>query len=355
MSSHDPNPKISWDVGTAHDLFISLDVLHHPERFGLRPAWAAGVRSRLPSAERELLQQAHTIFFKGPLFWIYNLPAPKNGASAIKALAQIAPEDRFRTLLFFPNMPHPIRTVLERVDIEGSWSRDDLRKLRKMYPPDSVSRKALSTFLDFWAQSRTLGDRYLQALTVYYDAFFAEEEKRIAPALEEAVERVKALADQLDILTLLEEISGGVRFTPEELDAPELVLIPSFWLTPLITLLNTTSNQALCAFGARPANASLVPGEMVPDALFLALKALADPTRLRILRYLMAEPLTPTELADRLRLRAPTVVHHLRTLRLAGLVHLTLESGKRVNYAARPEAVDTMVTALKGFLDNKPD
>lgn len=29
-------PRITWDLGTAYDLFISLHVLHEPVDFGLR-------------------------------------------------------------------------------------------------------------------------------------------------------------------------------------------------------------------------------------------------------------------------------------------------------------------------------
>ena len=105
-------------------------------------------------------------------------------------------------------------------------------------------------------------------------------------------------------------------------------------------------------FGARPADASLVPGDVVPDALFQALKAMADPTRLRILRYLSAEPLTPAELSRRLRLRAPTVIHHLHALRLARLVHLELsEQEGSKKYAARREAVTSAFHILEDFLD----
>jgi DNA-binding transcriptional ArsR family regulator len=81
-----------------------------------------------------------------------------------------------------------------------------------------------------------------------------------------------------------------------------------------------------------------------------ALKALGDPTRLRILRYLMEEPHSPTRLASRLRLRAPTVIHHLDTLRMAELVHLTLGREDRRLYAARREAVDATCAALGAFL-----
>jgi DNA-binding transcriptional ArsR family regulator len=95
----------------------------------------------------------------------------------------------------------------------------------------------------------------------------------------------------------------------------------------------------------------LIPGELVPDALFQALKALADPTRLRIMRYLSAEPLTPAELSRRLRLRAPTVIHHLHALRLARLVHLTIgHEGRR--YEARREAVTTAFHLLDSYLDS---
>jgi DNA-binding transcriptional ArsR family regulator len=80
------------------------------------------------------------------------------------------------------------------------------------------------------------------------------------------------------------------------------------------------------------------------------LKALADPTRLKILRYLSEEPLAPAELARRLRLRPPTVIHHLEALRLAGLVRLNLEIPGERKYAARIEALDDACINIKDFL-----
>ena len=50
--------QLSWNYGSAFDLFTSLHVLHQPARFGLRAAWAAGVRSRLSGEDRETLEQA---------------------------------------------------------------------------------------------------------------------------------------------------------------------------------------------------------------------------------------------------------------------------------------------------------
>jgi DNA-binding transcriptional ArsR family regulator len=108
-------------------------------------------------------------------------------------------------------------------------------------------------------------------------------------------------------------------------------------------------DKGLFIYGGRSADASIVPGEAVPDALYLALKALADPTRLRILHYLEQEPQTPSELARTLRLRPPTVIHHLNSLRLAGLVYVTFGHGDK-RYAARTSRVAEMYLQLRRYL-----
>ena len=66
-------PVLTWDGGTAYDLFVSLFVLHRPEMFGVRPSWAAGVRSRLPAVQRDFLEQVET-FLPVPLSWLHLLP-----------------------------------------------------------------------------------------------------------------------------------------------------------------------------------------------------------------------------------------------------------------------------------------
>jgi DNA-binding transcriptional ArsR family regulator len=68
------------------------------------------------------------------------------------------------------------------------------------------------------------------------------------------------------------------------------------------------------------------------------------------MRYLNEESLTPSEIARRLRLRPPTVTHHLSALRLAGLVHLSLGASGEKRYAARMEAIQASCAHLVEFL-----
>jgi DNA-binding transcriptional ArsR family regulator len=330
-------------------MFISLMALHKPSKYGLRAAWAKGVRARLPVSARKMLKQTLPQLH-WPLAWIHSLPEPKDGATLLRALEQIPPGERLAALALFPEMDAEWKDILRGVAARGAWDDRDLEALLALLcEKKKSSREELTKILDLWSRPVEFGESFLEALQAYQEVFFAEEEARILPALRQALSKAQELAERLALPDLLEELSQGVRLVqPPQL--PELALAPSFWSTPLILYVQVSAERELFLFGGRPADASLVPGEIVPDALVQALKALGEPTRLRILRYLMAEPLTPSQLARRLRLRAPTVVHHLDVLRLARLVHLTLESGHKVRYAARAEAVRETCAALESFL-----
>jgi DNA-binding transcriptional ArsR family regulator len=107
----------------------------------------------------------------------------------------------------------------------------------------------------------------------------------------------------------------------------------------------------LMMYGGRPAEMPLVPGEMVPHAMLRALKTLSDPTRLRILRYLADQPQTSSQLSRRLRLRTPTLTHHMNALRLAGLIHLEVDEQGERRYSVRVEAIEGTFAALKRFIN----
>ena len=345
------NPSLAWDIGTAYDLFFSLYVLHMPEKFGLRASWAAGVRSRMSNDEREILLKAQNAFYV-PLCWIYTLPAPKDAESALWALRQMAPEDRLPALTFCPETSDAYKEIFTGVTARGAWDENDLEALKdhyREYKKDPPRAKELKGRLEAWTNPAEFGERYLSALQSYHRAFFAEEQRRISDDLRIGLQRAQGLAENDSVSEMIEELSRGIHID-EYFDVSRLILAPSYWITPLIYFSKVEEDSMLIVFGARPDDASLVPGEQVPDPILLGLKALSDPTRLRILRYLTHENLTPAELARRLRLRAPTVTHHLRSLRLAGLVHVTVGTKQESRYTARMETFDELCTQIKGFM-----
>jgi DNA-binding transcriptional ArsR family regulator len=349
------SPQLHWDWGTAYDLFISLEVLHQPAEFGMRAAWAAGVRARLPAVERETLEQSQSLC-RLPLHWIHSLPDPKDTITVLWALGQIPAGQRLSLLGLVPDMPNDVADMLRGVAARQSWDETDLALLQGVFPRlglEQRPREKLVGMLGWWARAEEFGERYLDALRAYYEVFFSEEEKRLRPVLSEALAQARQLAEGLAVPEFLDKLSQ-VRMT-ELPELAELVVVPSYWGTPRVTFGRVGADRGMWVFGARPPDASLEPGDAVPDALLRRLKALSDPTRLRILRYLAREPLTPAQVARRLRLRNQTVAHHLKVLRLAELVHITvgdLQEEKR--YATREQATREAFAALESFLESEP-
>jgi ArsR family transcriptional regulator, arsenate/arsenite/antimonite-responsive transcriptional repressor len=80
-----------------------------------------------------------------------------------------------------------------------------------------------------------------------------------------------------------------------------------------------TSSATACCDGVA---ASITLDSARATTLASRLKALADPTRLRMLDLLAAQPqqLCVCDITSQFRLRQPTISHHLRILRQAGLI-----------------------------------
>ena len=342
-------PVITWDFGTAYELFISLHVMHSPEHYGLRAAWAAGIRSRIPPVERKFLEEV-VPFMAFPVSWILRLQQPKDALSALYALRQIPPEKRMATVLDLENWhDEKFKSIFTTILQRGKWTGEDLAVLKAAKKEHDLDEKVVTNFLDWWVRPAEAGELFLQSLQAYQQVFFEEEEKRVAPVLKAGLERAQKLSKKLSVHDLMVELSQGVDFN-QMLDK-ELIIVPAYWTTPLVLLEELGEGRMLFLFGARPVGMSATPGELVPDGLLRGLKALADTTRLKILYYLSQEELTPSELSRRLHLRAPTVTHHLSELRLAGLVNLTVR-GQEKFYSTRREALRAAFENLDQFLDS---
>ena len=89
-------------------------------------------------------------------------------------------------------------------------------------------------------------------------------------------------------------------------------------------------------------------GARQADDLSRRLKALADPTRLRLLSMIGARQggeACVCDLTEPLDLSQPTISHHLKVLREAGLV-TSRRRGTWVHYALVPEALERISAAL---------
>ena len=81
-----------------------------------------------------------------------------------------------------------------------------------------------------------------------------------------------------------------------------------------------------------------------------AFKALADPTRRRILELLRSADLTAGELADHFDMTKPSISHHLNTLKAAGLVDAERE-GQSIVYSLNTSVLQDLMIWFYTFTD----
>ena len=212
-------PEIIWDQGTVYDLFISLEVLHRPAEFNIRAVWAAGVRARIPAEHRKVLEQS-LLMFHVPFSFLSKLPQPHDANSLVWFLEQTPARERLPLLALEPFWPAKYGRLLRNVMKRGGWEEEEREALgaiyREVYKHETgknvPSHQELGIILDWWRRPEEFGERYLEALNAYYEVFFSQEERRLRPALQAAVNHAKERSKKLALVDLLEELTQGVRF-----------------------------------------------------------------------------------------------------------------------------------------------
>lgn len=91
------------------------------------------------------------------------------------------------------------------------------------------------------------------------------------------------------------------------------------------------------------------------ERLVTLLRALADPTRIEIWRMLAAAggDVSVTDVTNRFHLGQPTISHHLKALRDAGLVRVS-RTGVWAHHGADAKAATAAARAIAGVLAAKP-
>jgi DNA-binding transcriptional ArsR family regulator len=354
---------LEWDWGTAYELLTSAGAIIRPRAHGLPAPWAAGVRKRLsPQAQAEFkafFGSAHSIWTYTPVHLVLEMKPPKDVRRFLEYVEAIPDQDfsrRIHTPLVGSSasirVPNNVLEGQEPSSAEVEEYRRAVGRARIMPAPSAADVRALFSEM---ADPATTKRRWLSVMREYHSEFFAEEEKRIAPVLKRMLEKAQALSRTTTVTDLIERLSNGFTISGE-LGLRRLMLVPSVWCYPFVVGRDLAEAELLLLWGARPSGYKLAPGESVPDEAVRALRALGDPTRLRLLRLLTAEPRSPQALARELKLSLPTVSHHMRELRLAGLIRLEVgpgEKGRESRYTVRWQSAERAFQQLEQFVKRK--
>ncbi|NMB17394.1 MAG: winged helix-turn-helix transcriptional regulator [Firmicutes bacterium] len=123
-----------------------------------------------------------------------------------------------------------------------------------------------------------------------------------------------------------------------------------FWIEPfgVFDLISVHSSEILVSFSET--GQSLEHFQTIAIDVANRVKALADPTRLSILRIIRYFGMDNTEMARFFGLSRPTVSNHAKILRAAGLID-SRQEGRQVRHRINPDALHQLFDDLVDFLD----
>jgi DNA-binding transcriptional ArsR family regulator len=201
-------------------------------------------------------------------------------------------------------------------------------------------------------------ERFCTLLEEYWSAAFAGEWERIEPLLAEAIaDAGRRIADH-GVYGFLAGLAPALRVEPAEqrfgLDVPHdhtvvlggttrLLLVPSVYVWPHV-FVNCDAPWPLVLVHRAPHLAeSLRPP--APAELARSLRAVADPTRLRMIELIADRPRSTQELAPLVSLTEAGASRHLRALAVAGVL-TTRREGYYVVYSLVPRALEDLAAEL---------
>lgn len=338
-------PQVAFASGAAYDFLISLYVLMRPEKYDLSPAWAKGVRSRLSAESRA----THRFFFgaddapgPGLLHLVPETEAPFGTADLISAVAALGSPRFIAELL---TRGHPARAAAARALealVEGRPLSHTLdipyREFMAALP--AVGRRRVQRLI---AEAESLYGAYLALLEDYRHVHFDAEWPQTSKVVARRLRQDQALMSRLQPREVIGRVTGGLTLAPEA--CQHVTLVPTFYASPFVWIVNR-ANGVLLLYGARERSDSAEAEALAIDPeLAASLKALADDSRLRMLRMLAREPMYGQQLAHRLGLSHATVSHHMAVLRAAGLARTELTEGSK-RYSVRREGLQALVDRL---------
>jgi DNA-binding transcriptional ArsR family regulator len=354
-------PPVQIVANPAYDLLLSLFLAFGSNGtlyYELEPSWAEVARTTCPPTLNDTLA-----FFFGSeedKQWcasqlcgvLWQSPTPLDIPGTLTWLEQIPVEQVLTVLLEQDGLGDDwyeiaVSLIQAQVANQGRPNEQLARNIQtfaKRFPANQ--RDAVKRFLTVPEEERA---RLVAAVRQWYTLVFRREEARIVTAI---TREATALTKRCEAGDTAEEIfTSTIRGIEFDLPAAteRLILAPCVLTMPSVFQFTQHDVETYCfpiPDAARGQNDGIASQRREMVRLF---DALADDTRLRILRHLAERTMYLTELSEHLKLTKATTRHHMVRLRAAGLV--TLHVRDRLNYyTLRRETLDEPTHLLLHYL-----
>jgi DNA-binding transcriptional ArsR family regulator len=349
----------AFAASPALEALLSLHVLVEPKHHSLQHPWVRRMQRLPPSLKREIdaLGFAYRSYFPAFLF-------PTGGGVHADFAAEAA---RLRAVE--PDQAREeFAIALLGQDARGATPVEQIRLLARRLPvladDDVHLRTAVTLAIE---DPGRLTQRLAHLLEGYWEEAFAQEWERIEPVLAEGISAAGRLIAERGVYAFLAGMRPDIQVDPARrrfqlarphdhalrLDPGEhFVLTPSVYVWPHARVNCDQPWPLGLVFPAPFITRRHVP-QLPPADLVALLRALADETRLRVVRYIAERPRSTQELAPLVSLSEATLSKHLRALAAAGVVS-TRREGYYVLYQLVPERLEGLHESMGAFIGTGP-
>ncbi len=356
-----PAMRIETAVSLPLDMVSVLSLLYRAVPGSDLDPWLVDARRRLPDAVRADLDLLHG--FSGRLLYYPEEPVMRfqplhpdrldASFDDLRAFMASVPDAEYRDMV-----GHALQRVY--TDLEMRWrpSADEASWARALAP--ALTTTPLADALALIADPRQLKRRTIALYEGVWHAVYAEARAAELPMLREAARRGAVFADR-GFPEAYAALTG--QRVPDVLERPpptitRVAFCPSAYLGGFVSYI--AYEPDLIVYFSAPhlidrcrerdaAPASSPADDRHPASqvdLLDAARALADPTRLRMLDLLLEGELYAQEIVGRLGVAQSAVSRHLAQLERAGLVTVEARRGSKY-YAINPARFEAVAAALQ--------
>ncbi|ANY71600.1 ArsR/SmtB family transcription factor [Paenibacillus ihbetae] len=187
-------------------------------------------------------------------------------------------------------------------------------------------------------------ESYIPLMKLWHTHYFSFVENELRQLLEEDAEEKQTLLPKMDDEHLIEYATSGVIL--DQVPQENVVLFPGTHFRPINTYC-FYENTLLLQY---PIDIPEEDEDEPPVVLLRMTEALADPERLRLLRYVADEPKAVSEMAADLNQPYEELMHHLMILRAAGLLRSHLKSENNERFSLRPDGASELQMFLEDYI-----
>jgi DNA-binding transcriptional ArsR family regulator len=352
-----PEEHVALAVSPLLECVLSLHVLLGPKHHALHNEWVRRMRALDPALRRELETLGFVYRRQIPdLLSPRPDDVPETFEQELAHLRSLAPE------LLLAGFSRPLYdhggagdAVFRRPGVRDAMLQ------RAFAEGGEQARAAALLLLD---RPVEFAKRLADAIERYWREAFAADWDRIEPLLARSILEAGRLLAAVGIWPVLGRLPAHCRVDaarqelqidlPHEhavLVSPEnpLVLSPSVFVWPHLRV-NCDPPWPLAIVYAAPALAREAEPRIPPAELLRILRAIADDTRLRVLKLIAERPRTTQELEPLVGLSRAGLSKSLQRLAEAGLI-VPRRDGYYVVYSLAPERLDALSAALGRFLE----